>query len=272
MIKERIYRWYVCTLLCCSALSLFASCNERPKTYTLSTLDVDSVSVSAADRFPASAIDDILQHYAPGDTVPVSAVEKAGAKSFFSSTSIPDTVFAQMRGKSFKANCTVPRESLRYLRCLHVDKDGRIIVGEMVVNKKVAADVLDIFYQLYQAKYPIERMRLIDHWDADDERAMRDNNSSSFNFRFISHTRTVSKHGKGTAIDINTLYNPYHKRLRNGREVVEPATGRPYLDRTKNFAYKIVKGDLCYRLFKSKGFVWGGDWTNRKDYQHFELP
>jgi len=21
-----------------------------------------------------------------------------------------------------------------------------------------------------------------------------------------------------------------------------------------------------------KGFEWGGDWTDRKDYQHFELP
>lgn len=81
---------------------------------------------------------------------------------------------------------------------------------------------------------------------------MRANNSSSFNFRFISHTHTVSKHGRGLAVDINTLYNPYHKRLKNGKEVVEPATARPYLDRSKNHAYMIKKGDLCYRLFKAK--------------------
>lgn len=84
-------------------------------------------------------------------------------------------------------------------------------------------------------------MRLIDYWDADDERAMRANNSSSFNFRFISHTHTVSKHGRGLAVDINTLYNPYHKRLKNGKDVVEPATARPYLDRSKNHAYMIKK-------------------------------
>ncbi len=209
--------------------------------------------------------------FAPGDTVPTSAVEKLGVDSFFSSTLIPDTIFAFMKGKSFKDNCTVPRSDLRYLHCLHVDKDGNILVGEMVVNKSIADDVLDIFRQLYEAKYPIERMRLIDYWDADDEMAMRDNNSSSFNFRFISHTTTVSKHGKGTAIDINTLYNPYHK-FADGTEVIEPATGKPYLDRSKSFDYKIEKGDLCYKLFKAKGFNWGGDWTNRKDYQHFELP
>lgn len=146
----------------------------------------------------------------------------------------------------------MPRSELRYLRCLHTDKEGRSIVGEMVVNKAIANDVLDILYKLYRAKYPIERMRLIDYWNADDERAMRANNSSCFNFRFISHTHTVSKHGRGMAVDINTLYNPYHKRLRNGKEVIEPATARPYLDRSKKHAYMIQRGDLCYRLFKEK--------------------
>ncbi len=210
------------------------------------------------------------KRYEPGDIVPESVVDRVGADRFFTCTPIPDSVFALMQGKSYKAHCTVPRSRLRYLRCLHRDKDGHILVGEMVVNVSVAADVLDIFRQLYKTAYPIERMRLIDYWDADDERAMRENNSSSFNFRFVSHTTTVSKHGKGLAVDINTLYNPYHKRLRNGTEVIEPATGKPYLDRSKNFPYKIKKGDLCYRLFKAKGFKWGGDWTSRKDYQHFE--
>ena len=206
----------------------------------------------------------------PGETVSAATIRKLGEAHFFSVSPIPDKIFQLMQGKTYKKNCSVARSELRYLRCLHVDKDGRNIVGEMVVNRTIAADVLDILRKLYDAKYPIERMRLIDYWDADDERAMRDNNSSSFNFRFISHTHTVSKHGRGLAIDINTLYNPYHKRLKNGKEVVEPATARPYLDRSKKHVYMIRKGDLCYRLFKQKGFRWGGDWKYSKDYQHFE--
>ena len=55
-------------------------------------------------------------------------------------------------------------------------------------------------------------------------------------------------------------------------EVIEPATGAAYLDRNAVFDYKIEKDDLCYKLFIEKGFEWGGDWTDRKDYQHFELP
>lgn len=206
----------------------------------------------------------------PGDIISEQTIRKLGEKHFFSTSPIPDDIFHLMQGKTYKKNCTIARSELRYLRCLHVDKKGRNIVGEMVVNKAIAADVLDIFRKLYEAKYPIERMRLIDYWDADDERAMRDNNSSSFNFRFISHTKIVSKHGRGLAVDINTLYNPYHKHLKNGKEVVEPATARPYLNRSKHHVYMIRKGDLCYRLFKEKGFRWGGDWKHSKDYQHFE--
>lgn len=220
--------------------------------------------------FLAVSVHAQVSNYKPGDIVSEQVIKKIGEKAFFSSQPIPDPIFKFMQGKSFKSNCVTKRSELCYILCLHIDRNGRSIVGEMVVNKSIAKDVLDIFLQLYQAKYPIERMRLIDNWDGNDERAMKANNSSSFNFRFISHTQKVSKHGKGLAIDINTLYNPYHKRLRNGKEVIEPTTGKPYLNRHQQHPYMIQRGDLCYRLFKQKGFKWGGDWKSMKDYQHFE--
>ncbi|MGN0281206.1 MAG: M15 family metallopeptidase [Prevotella sp.] len=208
--------------------------------------------------------------YYPGDTVPDSYILRQGLDAFFTSQEIPDTIFAIMQGKTYKADCTVPRSDLRYLLCLHRDIAGNAIVGEMVVNKAIAADVVDIFRELFVNGYPIERMRLIDYWDADDERSMTANNSSSFNFRFISHTTKVSKHGAGMAVDINPLYNPYHKVLADGTEVIEPAAGKPYLNRAADFDYKLTKGDLCYELFIQHGFEWGGNWTSVKDYQHFE--
>ena len=195
----------------------------------------------------------------------------------FSIREISDDLYDRMKGgKTYKEDCVVPREDLRYLLVLHKDKDGNTHQGEMVVHKLIAEDVLEIFEKLYDAGYPIERMVLPDNYMADDETMMRDNNSSCFNFRFISHTNKISKHGLGMAVDINTLYNPYHKTVKNEdgtqEEVIEPATGKDYLDRTKDFDYKIEKGDLCYKLFTEKGFEWGGDWSDRKDFQHFELP
>ena len=199
------------------------------------------------------------------------AEEAAQADEGFTISPITDEIFARIQGKSFKEDCTLPREDLRYLRVLYVDLDGEEHEGEMIVNVHIAEDVLDILKKLYEADYPIGKIRLIDEYGADDELSMEDNNSSSFNFRFISHTTRISKHGLGLAVDINTLYNPYTKIV-DGQRIIEPINGEPYLDRDADFPYKIDHEDLCYKLFIEHGFEWGGDWEDRKDYQHFEIP
>lgn len=191
------------------------------------------------------------------------------SSSDFYIAEITDDIFARMQGKSYKEDCTVPREDLRYVHVRHMGFDGEVKDGELVVNKAIADDVLAIFEELYKADYPIEKVRLVDEYDADDEASMSDNNSSAFNFRFISHTTRISKHGLGMAVDINTRYNPYVKTV-DGKLSIEPANGADYVDRSKDFPHKIDHEDLCYKLFKEHGFTWGGDWTHSKDYQHFE--
>lgn len=189
----------------------------------------------------------------------------------FSVTTIDDTTFARMKGKTYKDNCTVPLSELRHVKVLYKNKAKQTLKGEIVCNKHIADDVAEIFYELYKANYPIERIRLMDDYNADDETAMRDNNTSSFNFRFISHSTKVSKHGLGLAVDLNTLYNPFVLTV-DGKLHVEPETALKYVDRSKNFDYKIDENDLAYKLFIQHGFEWGGHWKTRKDYQHFELP
>ena len=133
----------------------------------------------------------------------------------------------------------------------------------------MAEDVLDIFKELYDADYPIERMVLIDEYDAEDNASMAANNSSAFNFRFIDGTAKRSSHSDGLAIDINPLYNPY-VRMRDGKEVVLPENGTEYANRTKENPYYIKKDDICYQAFSKRGFTWGGEWKSSKDYQHFQ--
>ncbi len=180
-------------------------------------------------------------------------------------------IFARIKGKSYKDNCTVPVSDLRYLHVKHIGFDGQSHDGEIICNKYIADDLLEIFEALYEAEYPIEKIRLVDEYNADDESSMADNNSSSFNFRFISYTTKISKHGYGLAMDINTLYNPYVKTV-NGQLSVEPANAKAYVDRTQDFPYKIDENDLAYKLFTEHGFEWGGAWKKSKDYQHFEVP
>ena len=187
----------------------------------------------------------------------------------FTSEEIPDEVFARMAGKSYKEDCTVPREDLRYLRISCVGADGSPYVGEMVAAADLAEDLLDIFRQLYETGYPIERMQLIDDYDASDQASMEANNTACFNFRQIAGSTKLSNHSLGRAVDINPLYNPYVKTTADGT-IYDPPSGEAYADRSKDFLYRIDHDDLCYQLFAAHGFTWGGDWNSVKDYQHFE--
>lgn len=202
-------------------------------------------------------------------------VKRMGLDAWFKSEEISDKIFARMWQKSWKRNCPLKRKDLRYLKVLHRNADGKPQRGEMMVNAAIAGKVLKIFRRLYEAGYKIERMVLIDNYNADDEKAMNTNNSSAFNFRFITGSKAkISKHGLGLAIDINPLYNPYAKRKADGTWHIEPAKGKSYaLNRNKrnDIPYKIDHNDLAYKLFTEAGFRWGGDWRSLKDYQHFEI-
>ena len=195
---------------------------------------------------------------------------EAENKDFYAEEFTEDSeIFSRIKGISYKDNCTVPVSDLRYLHVLHVGFDGQTHEGEIICNKAIADDLLEIFEELYNNNYQIEKIKLVDEYDADDESSMADNNSSCFNFRFISHTTKISKHGAGMAIDINPLYNPYVKTV-DGNLNIEPANSIDYVDRSQDFPHKIDETDLAYQLFTAHGFEWGGSWQSAKDYQHFE--
>lgn len=212
----------------------------------------------------------ILEEWQVGKEVSAEDVRKYGTDRYFASMPISDAVFSRIYGKSYKKDCRVLRSSLRYLHLLHYTEDGRIKLGEMICHKDIADDLTDIFRKLFEAKYPIENMQLIDNYGADDIRSMEHNNTTCFNYRTVAGSKKLSNHSLGKAVDINPLYNPYVKRRKDGTYKVSPEKGRKYADRTKTFKYKIDRNDLAYRLFKQHGFRWGGDYRSLKDYQHFE--
>jgi len=213
-----------------------------------------------------------LTEWQAGRTVSQEAVDAFGGIDMcFAAEPIPDGVWARMQGKTYKENPYIGRDDLRHMRALHWDYDNQMHVGEMIVNKQIAECVARILRQLFDAKYPIQRMLLPDVYDADDETQMRDNNSSCFCYRNIAGSANLSKHARGLAVDINTLYNPYYKGRDDGTRFIQPATAADYCDRTWDFPYKIDHDDLCFRLFTEAGFEWGGDWTSCKDFQHFEF-
>lgn len=175
-------------------------------------------------------------------------------------------------GVSFPAEgaAKISYEDLAYVHVLHCDFNGETAQGELICNKAIAQDLVEIFYELYVAEYQIEKMVLIDSYGGDDNASMEDNNTSCFNYRTVDGTTSLSRHALGLAIDINPFYNPYVRFPKEGGQIVLPEGSEYYADRTLIFPYKIDTSDLCYRLFIEHGFTWGGNWNSSKDYQHFQ--
>ena len=168
------------------------------------------------------------------------------------------------------ASLQVQLEDLRYLRVLYYDFDGNIQSGELICNQKIAQDLIEIFYELYEHQYPFERIELIDTYNGDDTASMLANNTSCFNYRTVDNSSSLSNHALGLAIDINPFYNPYVVKKSDGSTYISPAGSEIYADRTVAFPHKIDENDLCYQLFIEHGFFWGGNWENQIDYQHFQ--
>lgn len=204
-----------------------------------------------------------------GSIVNPPVLESDGIDNLFYSTEISEDLIRRIQGISYQENDNISLSELCYLRVLYYGFDGETHIGELIVNQKIEADILEIMKELYENQYPIEKMVLIDEYDADDESSMADNNTSAFNYRTVNGSTKLSKHSLGLAIDINPRFNPCIKTV-NGEALVEPANGTAYTDRTQDFPYKITEQDLCYRLFTEHGFTWGGSWNSLKDYQHFE--
>lgn len=153
------------------------------------------------------------------------------------------------------------KENLILVEVSYVSFDNLLHIGQLVVHKRVAEEVVEIFDQLAKMKFPIQHIIPIGNYNWDDDLSMAENNSSAFNYRVIHGTERLSNHSYGLAIDINPVQNPY---VRGDGSTVPP--GATY-DTAKPGT---ITSDIA-SLFKSYGWEWGGDWQH-KDWQHFEKP
>lgn len=187
----------------------------------------------------------------------------------FYQETLSDTLIERITGSSYHENDDISLDQLRFLHVLYYDFNNEIKDGELICNKQIADDLLEIFSTLYDNAYQIDKIQLIDVYDADDDLSCADDNTACFNYRVVAGSTTLSKHALGMAIDINPFYNPY-VTYPDGKERISPAGSEVYADRSNDNPHMIRKGDLCYQLFIDHGFTWGGEWKSLKDYQHFQ--
>jgi hypothetical protein len=202
---------------------------------------------------------------APAEPAAVAAAAAAPAPRFHGGVHHIGPITKARMARSWRPGCPVGLGDLRRVVADHWGFDGRVHRGELVVHRNYARRILAVLHKLFKARYPIQRMKLVDVFGADDDRSMAANNTSGYNCRFVSGTRTWSEHARGRAIDLNPLVNPYVTR--SGR--VSPPNGRRYANRALRARGMIRDGDVVVRSFAAAGWHWGGRWRSAKDYQHF---
>ena len=172
-------------------------------------------------------------------------------------------------GRDWHAGCPVPIGDLRVVTVRYLGFDGKTHAGPLVLNERVAADVLWVFRRLYRHRFPIEEVALAGKWHPTRPRDWFDTSdvTSSFNCRPVTNGTSFSEHAYGWAVDINPLRNPY---IGSDGAVLRRAV-KPYVDRTQDRPGMIHPGDVVVRSFARIGWSWGGDWITLKDYMHFSL-
>jgi poly-gamma-glutamate synthesis protein (capsule biosynthesis protein) len=157
-----------------------------------------------------------------------SATPAAAGEPFAGSVSRIDAGTRRlMVGSSWHRGCPVPIRALRLVRVTYVGFDGEPHHGRLVVHRRWADEVLDVFGRLYRRSFPMRRVRLVDRFGADDRASMRHDNTSAFNCRTVAGTGTWSQHAYGRAIDINPVENPYVDGAHvSPRRAVDSSTAR----------------------------------------------
>lgn len=152
----------------------------------------------------------------PTALAPQRAAIGAGAHPYV--TSIPNSVWSNMVGKSWHSGCPVGRSQLAYMSINYWGFDGYRHRGQMVFRASHRSEFVTAFTKLYNDRIPLHGMYLVDRfgWSsrthgADDYASMEHDNTSAFNCRWVDGSPgTMSPHSYGTAVDINPYENPFH--------------------------------------------------------------
>ncbi|HUP99105.1 MAG TPA: M15 family metallopeptidase, partial [Aeromicrobium sp.] len=176
-----------------------------------------------------------------------------------------DPVPAHVLGRSsWTPKCPVEPGELRWVRLAFWGFDDRRHTGELLVNADAAEDMVQVFRQLYEARFPLEEMRITRADEIDAEPTGDGNNTGAFTCKPFRGSTVWSEHAYGRAVDVNPFQNPYTKG-----DALIPELASAYADRARQDPGMIHAGDAVTRAFASVGWGWGGSWQHSKDYMHF---
>jgi hypothetical protein len=192
------------------------------------------------------------------DTVP--SLPGTGFASRVTTPAPPDV----LARSTWTKGCPVAARDLSWVRLTFRGFDGGRHTGELLVNRSAADDLVEVFRNLYDARFPIEEMRITAKAEQTAPPTGDGNDTGAFNCRAARGTTTYSQHAYGLAVDVNPFQNPYLKG-----DLVLPELAGAYRDRSWHRPGMILPGGPVVRAFASIGWGWGGSWHSLKDLQHF---
>ena len=257
-------RWWLRVLRVVVVAGFVAAGCASQTVDTTTTSTTSSISTTSSTTTSTVAASSTTTTTTPASTTTSTVAE---APAFRSSVQEIDFLIEQRMTNSWREGCPVGLEQLRLLTLNYWNYSNAPATGELVVHEDWATEIVQVFETLYNNRFPIQRMELVDVHLGDDDLSMAANNTSAFNCREVAFRPGVwSNHAFGLAIDINPLVNPYVSPT--GDEVLPPA-GADFLDRSDRVQGGIYAGDVVTQAFADIGWAWGGDWANGKDWQHF---
>jgi hypothetical protein len=183
----------------------------------------------------------------------------------FHSRLLPVTpALARRTDLAWSPGCPVGLEDLTLLELSFWGFDGEPHTGRMVVNASVAADVVEVFAALHEARFPVEEMRLVTRADLDAPPTGDGNNTAAYACRPSVGATTWSAHAYGLAVDLNPFDNPYRKG-----DLVLPELASAYLDRSWRRPGMVHADGVAVRAFERIGWTWGGTFRTVTDLHHF---
>jgi hypothetical protein len=253
-----------------AASSSTSATSPAPTTMPTKTPGTKATPKPAVTRLPA------VPAAAVGPSVRFPAAPAAfGSGANATVAHIPTALWTRMVGYSWTSGCPIGRSSLRLVQVNYWGFDGIRHRGSLVVASAITSRTASAFTSLYALKFRIRLIRPMDSsWGhnpkgpgADDYAAMRADNTSAFNCRYVGgeESRKVwSNHAYGRAIDINDFENPYVAS--NG--TVYPSSY--FLHRRTGPGTFTSSTSPAVRASTRQGFSWGGLWSD-PDFQHMDL-
>jgi hypothetical protein len=176
---------------------------------------------------------------------------------------VPDAV---LRRSTWEPACPVAAQDLRWVRVTFWGFDDRRHTGELLLNERVADDLVGVFRALWQARFPLEELRITTRAELDAPPTGDGNNTGAFVCRPVTGGTSYSEHAYGLAVDVNPFQNPYVRD-----DLVLPELATAYLARGRRAPGMVRLGGPVVRAFAAIGWEWGGEYRSLKDWQHFSL-